>query len=81
MQKKGNRRKGEGDDAWDKGMGEYFASVFAVIPNEWNIFIYLPNIGRICYKENHHVNSLDLNGPKIHAIYLVELRKRNDMMA
>ena len=33
------RRKGEGDDAWDKGMGNYFASVFAVIPNEWNIFI------------------------------------------
>ena len=33
------------------------------------------NIGRICYKENHHVNSLGLNGSKIHAIYLVELRK------
>ena len=28
MQKKGNRRKGEGDDAWDEGMGKYFASVF-----------------------------------------------------
>ena len=22
------RRKGEGNDAWDKGMGNYFASVF-----------------------------------------------------
>jgi len=59
----------------------YFASVFALTPSEWNIFIYLSNIGRICYKENHHVNSLDLNGPKIHAIYLVELQNIYEMMA
>ena len=39
------------------------------------------NIERICFKENHHVNSLDLNGSKIHAIYLVELQKIYEMMA
>ena len=27
------------------------------------------------------MNSLGLNGSKIHTVYLVELRKRNDMMA
>ena len=42
--------------------------------------IQLPNIGRICYKENHQVNSLGLNGSKIHAIYLVEMQKIYDMM-
>ena len=51
-----------------------------VIP-KMEYLIQLPNIGRICYKENHHVNSLDLNGPKIHAIYLVELQKIYEMMA
>ena len=31
-------------------------------------------------KRNHHVNSLDLNGSKIHTIYLVEFSKLNGMM-
>ena len=43
--------------------------------------IQLPTIGRICYKENHRVNFLGLNGSKIHAIYLVELQKIYEMMA
>ena len=50
----------------------YFASVFAVNPNNWNIYYSSLNIERICCKENHRVNSLGLNGSKIHAIYLVE---------
>ena len=45
-----------------------------VIP-KMEYLIQLPNIGRISYKENRHVNSLDLKGPKIHTIYLVELQK------
>ena len=57
-----------------KALG-YFVSVFAVNPNNWNIYYSSLNIERICFKENHHVNSLNLNGSKIHAIYLVELRK------
>ena len=28
-----------GDEEYSKKSMEYFASVFAVIPNEWNIFI------------------------------------------
>ena len=63
-----------------KALG-YFASVFAVNPNNWNIYYSSVNIERICFKENHHVNSLDLNGSKIHAIYLVELQKIYEMMA
>ena len=63
-----------------KALG-YFASVFAVNPNNWNIYYSSLNIERICCKENHHVNSLGLNGSKIHAIYLVELQKIYEMMA
>ena len=39
-------------------------------------------LGGYVIKRNHHVSSLDLNGPKINAIYLEEfLKKINDMMA
>ena len=81
LTKERTRRKGEGDDAWDKGMGNHFASVFAVNPNEWNIYYSPLILGGYVIKRNHHVNSLGLNGSKIHAIYLVELRKINGMMA
>ena len=30
-------REAEAHDAWDKGMGKYFASVLRLIPKEWNI--------------------------------------------
>ena len=62
-----------------KALG-YFASVFAVNPNNWNIYYSSLNIERICCKENHHVNSLGLNGLKIHTVYLFELQKIYEMM-
>ena len=72
----GLRSRSEITKAWGK-----FASVFAVNPNSWNIYYSSLNIERICCKEKHHVNSLSLNGSKIHAIYLVELQKIYEMMA
>ena len=61
--------------------GENICKCVMVIPHNWNIYYSSLNIERISCKENRHVNSLDLNGSKIHAICLVELRKLNDMMA
>ena len=71
LAKKGNRRKGEGDDDGTKAWG-IILQVCQGNSTLMKYLIYLPTIGRICFKENHHVNSLDLNGPKINAIYLVE---------
>ena len=72
LAKERTRRKGEGDDAWDKGIGNHFASVFAVNPNEWNIY-YSPLIlgGYVINRITMWI-FLDLNESKIHTIYLVE---------
>ena len=55
--------------------GVYYESVLWLIPKEWNIYYSSLILGGYVIKRNHHVNSLGLNGSKIHAIYLVELRK------
>ena len=55
--------------------GEIFCKCVKIIPHNWDIYYSSLNIERIYYKENHHMNSLGLNGLKIHTVYLVELQK------
>ena len=61
-------------------MGKYFARGLWLIPKEWNIYYSSLILGGYVLKRSHP--SLDLNGSKIHAVYLVEFyAKINGMMA
>ena len=64
-----------GDEEYSKKSMEIFCKCVAVISKGWNIYYSPLILGGYVIKRNHHVNSLGLNGSKIHAIYLVELRK------
>ena len=48
---KGYMAKLETKNYDNKGIGIYFASVFRLIPNKWNIYNSSIIIRRICYKE------------------------------
>ena len=62
--------------SWNNKRHWDFCKCVKVIPHNWNNYYSSLNIERISCKENHHVNSLGLNGSTIHTVYLVELRKK-----